>query len=136
MPKPSSLSDQPDRLCGLPLAKISLRLAAQMDHLDRGRPGGAARQKRDGGERLAVPRCDAAKKAEMAREGKARNAAGFRPAEDTRYDQRSSAERVNSNLKDNHGGRTVRVRGASKVICHLTFGIVVITALQIVRLVT
>ena len=82
------------------------------------------------------PRRDAAKKAEMAREGKARHAAGFRPAENTRYDQRSSAERVNSNLKDNHGGRTVRVRGAPKVMCHLMFGIVVIAALQIVRLVT
>ena len=29
------------------------------------------------------------------------------------YKARSSAERVSSNLKDNHGGLTVRVRGAS-----------------------
>ena len=36
-----------------------------------------------------------------------------------RYNQRSSAERVNSNLKDNRGGTSVRVRGAAKVFCHL-----------------
>jgi hypothetical protein len=38
-------------------------------------------------------------------------------------------------LKDNHGGRTVRVRGAAKVMCHLMFGVVSFTALQLLRLV-
>jgi hypothetical protein len=50
------------------------------------------------------------------------------------YKARSSAERVNSNLKDNHGGRTVRVRGASKVMTHLMFGIVVMSAEALIRL--
>ena len=82
------------------------------------------------------PRRDVAKKKAITQENKAQRAAGYRLAEDIRYGRRSSAERVNGNLKDNHGGTTVRVRGASKVECHLMFGILVIAALQIVRLVT
>jgi len=50
------------------------------------------------------------------------------------YKARSSAERVNSNLKDNHGGRTLRVRGASKVMKHLMFGVVVMSAEALIRL--
>lgn len=49
------------------------------------------------------------------------------------YKARSSAERVNSNLKDNHGGRTVRVRGASKVMTHLMFGVIVMSAEALIR---
>jgi len=55
----------------------------------------------------------------------------FAPAEAVRYGERSAAERVNSHLKDAHGGRHVRVRGAAKVACHLAFGIVVIAAEQL-----
>lgn len=51
-----------------------------------------------------------------------------------RYGQRSSVERVNGYLKDSHGGRTVRVRGNAKVMTHLMFGIIAITASQIFRL--
>ena len=53
-----------------------------------------------------------------------------------RYKQRSSAERVNSNLKDNRGGTSVRVRGAAKVFCHLMFSIVVLTVEQLMRLIS
>jgi hypothetical protein len=56
------------------------------------------------------------------------------PAEKARFAERSTAERVNSDLKDNHGGRFVRVRGAMKVYAHLMFGIVVIAATQLMRL--
>jgi hypothetical protein len=56
------------------------------------------------------------------------------PATKTRFAERSSAERVNSNLKDNYGGRCIRVKGASKVMAHLMFGVVSITAMQIFRL--
>jgi hypothetical protein len=59
--------------------------------------------------------------------------APFSPAEKTRFAQRSSAERVNSMLKDNHGGRFVRVRGAAKVFTHLMFGVLVIAASQLMR---
>ena len=69
-------------------------------------------------------------------EAKAKRKAGYRLAEDVRYNQRSSAERVNSNLKDNCGGSFVRVRGAVKVFSHLMFGIIVVTVQQLMRLVT
>ena len=52
-----------------------------------------------------------------------------------RYKQRSSAERVNSRLKDDYGGRMVRVRGYAKVACHLMFGILALTADAILNLV-
>ena len=45
-----------------------------------------------------------------------------------RYRQRSASERFNSLLKDNHGGRTVRVRGKPKVHTHLMLGVIVIFA--------
>ena len=56
------------------------------------------------------------------------------PATKVRFAQRSSAERINSTLKDNYNGRTIRVKGASKVMAHLMFGIVSITAMQLFRL--
>jgi hypothetical protein len=82
------------------------------------------------------PRADTALKADIERENKAKNKINFQTAEDVRYNQRSSAERVNSNLKDNFGGRHVRVRGHSKVYTHLMFGLLSITVLQLMRLVT
>ncbi|MGH9669266.1 MAG: transposase [Terriglobales bacterium] len=56
------------------------------------------------------------------------------PAQAVRFRERSTAERVNSNLKDNYGGRYVRVRGAVKVMGHLMFGLVALTALQLFHL--
>lgn len=56
------------------------------------------------------------------------------PPEAIRFRERTSAERVNSNLKDNHGGRHVRVRGHKKVYCHLMFGVLVVAATQLYRL--
>ncbi len=81
------------------------------------------------------PRRDACLKKEFAEEDKRRALVGHRAAEDIRYNERSGAERVNANLKDNHGGRTVQVRGPAKVMCHLMFGILVITVSQIIRLI-
>jgi NAD(P)H-dependent FMN reductase len=69
-------------------------------------------------------------------EARAKRCAGYELAEHIRYNQRSAAERVNGNLKDNCGGNHVRVRGAPKVFCHLMFGILVVTVEQIMRLVT
>jgi hypothetical protein len=56
------------------------------------------------------------------------------PATKSRFAERSSAERVNSTLKDNYGGRNIRVKGASKVIAHLMFGVISVTAMQLYRL--
>lgn len=58
------------------------------------------------------------------------------PAEKKRYCERSGAERVNSNLKDNHGGSKIRVKGAAKIMTQLMFGLIVITATQLIRLIT
>jgi len=55
-------------------------------------------------------------------------------AKSTRYKERSTAERGNSLLKDCFGGRYVRVRGAKKVMSHLMFGIVALTATQLMRM--
>jgi len=59
---------------------------------------------------------------------------GFVPldaAQRQRYAERTASERVNSRLKEGFGGRTVRVRGAPKVMAHLMFGVLVIAALGI-----
>ncbi|HBC86462.1 MAG TPA: hypothetical protein DCZ94_05865 [Lentisphaeria bacterium] len=57
------------------------------------------------------------------------------PARKLRYNERSAAERVNSNLKDNYGGGNVRVQGHKKVFAHLMFGIMVITVNQLYNMV-
>lgn len=56
------------------------------------------------------------------------------PHERQRYRQRSSAERTNSQLKDNFNGRFLRVRGHAKVFTHLMFGVLSLTVIQIGRL--
>ena len=53
-----------------------------------------------------------------------------------RYNERTTVERVNGRIKDEFGGRTVRVRGNAKVMCHLMFGIVALTIDQCLRFVT
>ncbi|EQD68708.1 transposase, IS4 family protein [mine drainage metagenome] len=84
----------------------------------------------------AHPRRDAAQKAELQAEAKRRKLLNFNYAEDVRYRERTTVERVNARLKDEFGGRTVRVRGNAKVMCHLMFGIVALAADQILRLIT
>ena len=82
------------------------------------------------------PRATPGLKQELAEEAKRLRRVGHRIAEQVRYGERSAAERVNGGLKDNHGGRTVRVRGPDKVMCHLMFGVLSFTVLQLARLVT
>ena len=82
------------------------------------------------------PRRAPGRKKEIADEAKRLRLVGHIPAQQTRYNQRSSAERVNAALKDSHGGNTIRVRGHQKVMCHLMFGILAISVQQIFRLVT
>jgi len=56
------------------------------------------------------------------------------PAEKRRFGERSTVERVNSNLLENFGGTFVRVRGAIKVMCHLMFAVLALTAVQLFHL--
>ena len=81
------------------------------------------------------PRATPGLKQELANEAKRQRLVGHRMAEDVRYGERSTAERVNAGLKDHHGGRSVQVRGPAKVMCHLMFGVLTFTALQLLRLV-
>lgn len=60
----------------------------------------------------------------------------FTPSEAQRYKERSQAERTNARLKDDYGGRYVRVRGNAKVMSHLMFGMLALTADQLMRLLT
>ena len=76
------------------------------------------------------PRRDAARKQARLTEALAQRASGCRYAENVRYRERSNVERVNGRLKDEFGGRHVRVRGHAKVMCHLMFGIVALTVDQ------
>ena len=82
------------------------------------------------------PRRDKALKEEIAAENKRCRLVGHKTAEAIRYNERSTVERVNARLKDEFGGRVVRVRGHAKVMCHLMFGILALTANQIVTLAT
>lgn len=74
-------------------------------------------------------------KAEKAAEIERQRRVSHRAAETIRYNERSAAERVNSRVKDDFGGRNIRVRGAPKVMCHLMFGILALTADQLIRLI-
>jgi IS5 family transposase len=56
------------------------------------------------------------------------------PHQRKRFCERTIIERVFSRLKDEFGGRFVRVRGAAKVMAHLMFGLLALTADQILRL--
>ena len=60
----------------------------------------------------------------------------FSPSEAQRYKERSQAERTNARLKDDYGGRHIRVRGHAKVMAHLMFGILALTVDQLLRLLT
>ena len=82
------------------------------------------------------PRRNPALKEEIAAENKRCRLIGHKPAEAIRYNERSTAERVNARLKDEFGGRMVRVRGHTKVMCHLMFGILALTANQLMTFVT
>jgi len=81
------------------------------------------------------PRRDKELKKEIAAEIKRSNKVGHKTAEAIRYNERSTVERVNGRLKDDYGGRVVRVQGHEKVMCHLMFGILVLAADQLMRII-
>ena len=83
---------------------------------------------------IAVNPRSGARKRELSTEAKARHILGHVSPEQVRYRERSSVERVNGRLKDDFGGRHVRVRGHAKVLCHLMFGILALAVAQLVRL--
>jgi len=60
----------------------------------------------------------------------------FAPHEAQRYKERTTVERVFARLKEEFGGRLVRVRGPAKVMTSLMFGLIALTADQLLRLVS
>ncbi len=74
-------------------------------------------------------------KEELKAESQRRQQIHFESPEDARYHERGTVERVNGRLKDEFGGRMVRVRGHAKVMCHLMFGILALTVDQLMRLI-
>jgi len=81
------------------------------------------------------PRRNTELKQAIIQENKASSHANFKTPESVRYNERSTVERVNGRLKDEFGGRYVRVRGHAKVMCHLMFGILALTADQLMRMI-
>jgi hypothetical protein len=55
-------------------------------------------------------------------------------AQEQRYKERTMIERVNARLKDEFGGRNIRVRGPAKVMAHLMFGVLTLTVDQLLKL--
>jgi len=76
------------------------------------------------------PRGNVELKQMLAAENKAWAMIHLQSAESIRYNERTMVERVNARLKDEFGGRFVRVRGHAKVMCHLMFGVLALTADQ------
>ena len=82
------------------------------------------------------PRRNTKVKEELKAEARRFELLHFERPEDRRYKERTNVERVYARLKDEFGGRMIRVRGYAKVMTHLMFGILALTADQIMRLVT
>ncbi len=82
------------------------------------------------------PRRNTELKLNIKTEGKIERILNIKNPEKIRYNQRSSVERVNGRLKDEFGGRCIGVKGPLKVMAHLMFGILALTADQLMRFVT
>lgn len=82
------------------------------------------------------PRRNIDLKNELLAESKRKRIVNIENAESIRYKERSTAERSNARLKDDFGARFLRVRGHTKVMCHLMFGILALTVEQLLRFVT
>ena len=130
-----------DSQAAIPLATISAaRTTSLYDLMDAAYDAEAIRQhSRSLGHVPLIdinPRNDKALAEELKTEAQRLKRLGFALAEQVRYHERTTGERVNGRLKDEFGARHVRVRGASKVMCHCMFGLLALTADQLMRLVT
>ena len=81
------------------------------------------------------PRRNTELKNKITEESKKMKMLNFKDPEKIHYNARTSVERTNARLKDEFGGRTLRVKGAVKVMSHLMFGILVLTVDQLIKLV-
>ena len=82
------------------------------------------------------PRRDTTLKLEIKAEAQRQRLLGHQYPEKVRYNERTAVERVYGRLKDEFGARHIRVRGHAKIMSHLMFGVLVLTADQLLRLLT
>ena len=130
-----------DSQAAIPLARLSAQRVTNLyDLMDSAYDAeGIRKQSRELGHVPIIdvnPRRDAALKAELQAEEQRLHRLGHTTAEQIRFHERTTVERVNARLKDEFGARMVRVRGNKKVMCHLMFGILALTCDQILRLIT
>ena len=130
-----------DSQAAIPLAELSARRITNLyDLMDSAYDAGAIHEHSRSLGHVPIidpnPRRDTAEKAALQAEEKRRNLLHCKTAADVRFHERTTVERVNGRLKDEFGASMVRVRGNAKVMCHLMFGIVALTADQILRLIT
>ena len=81
------------------------------------------------------PRRNSELKKKIAEENKKAKILKFKDANRLRYNERSTVERTNGRLKDEFCGRNIYFKGATKIMSHLMFGIVVLATDQLIRLV-
>jgi hypothetical protein len=75
---------------------------------------------------------DSAYNARQIREYSAARGRAVSPMGDTaRFREQTAVEQSFAWLKERYGGRTVRVRGALKAMCHQMFGVVALTAARL-----
>jgi hypothetical protein len=123
------------------IAMTSQRITYLYDIMDAAYDAAAVDEysRRLGHQPIIVARSDRhapGRKAEQKAERKRLARLGFDTPEDRLARYRSAAERVIARLKDDLGARMVRVHGHAKVYCHLMFGVLSLTALNLFRLAT
>lgn len=128
-----------DSQVAIPLvATTSSRLEYLYDVMDSAYDAAAIKDysRRHGHRPLVIPsdRHAPGRKAENAAERRRLACLGLQVPEHHHLKQRSAAERVAGRLKDDFGASTVRVRGHAKVLCHLGFAILALTAENLLRL--
>ena len=117
-----------DSQVAIPLMKLSdRRVTSLYELMDRGYDAAPIWQAAEAAGHVAI--IDRVKRRGMER------APEMAPDRATHYKGRTVVERFNARLKDEFGGEMVRVRGQRKVHAHLMFGVLVIFADQLLRLV-
>jgi len=129
-----------DSQVALPLAQITNRRVTNLyDLMDSAYDGPIIREHSKSLGHVPIidinPRGNKKLKEELKAEEQRLNIINFQRPEDRRYNERTNVERVNGRLEDEFGGKMVRVRGCLKVMAHLMFGILALTADQLFRLI-
>jgi Transposase DDE domain/Transposase domain (DUF772) len=128
-----------DAIMAIPLSiSSSQKVASFYEIMDKGYYVDAVSKFINGqGRKALIHKCPKSTKAkeEQEQEKKAQTFLNWMPAENKRQKYRTEVERFFSNLKDNFGGRSIRVKGNLKVFCHLMFGVLALTASQLIRLI-